>query len=206
MKCHHHPTMGWLVFLSTPQDTHLAWPKTNDARKHTWRRESMLLSQRLQSGVIIAHAIFPQSSQLVLISSLLPYLSLTRFLAFPPSLQTAQSSLPGFKTTRPFWSLNRSFCFLFLSRRKRLSSAHYKRSQHSGAMLETPARRKKKQKTLKLIWQGKITGDLSQQTQNQQPHRRCIAKLPIPTVSSGILEYNIGAGLEKHIVIRKGRL
>lgn len=201
--------MGWLVFLSKPQDTHLAWLKTNDARKHTWRKESILLSQRLQSGMIIAHNIFLQSSQLVLISSLLPYLSLTRFLAFSPSLQTAQSSLPRFKTTRPFWSLNRSFCFLFLSRRKRLSSAHYKRSQHSGAMLETPARKKNKQKktkTLKLIWQGKITGDLSQQTQNQQPHRRCIAKLPISTVSSGILEYNIRAELEKHIVIRKERL
>lgn len=121
---------------------YLPWLKTNDAHKHTWRRESMLLSQRLQSGMIIAHTICLQSSQCILISSLLPYLSLTRFLAFSPSLQTAESSLPRFKTTRPFWSLNRSFCFLFLSRWKRLSSAHYKRSQHSGAMLATPGRKK----------------------------------------------------------------
>lgn len=149
MKCHHRPTMGWLVLLSTPQDTHLPWLKTNDAHKHTWRRESMLLSQRLQSGMIIAHNICLRSSQCLLVSPLLPYLSLTRFLAFFPSLQTAESSLPRFKTTRPFWSLNRSFCFLFLSRRKRLSSAHYKRSQHSGTMLETPARKKRKKKNPK---------------------------------------------------------
>lgn len=35
VKCHHRPAMGWLVFLSVPQDTHLAWLKTNDAHKHT---------------------------------------------------------------------------------------------------------------------------------------------------------------------------
>lgn len=141
MKCHHRPTLGWPVFLSAPQDTHLPWLKTSDAHKHTWRREYLLLSQRLQSGMIIAHNICLQSSQCVLVSCLLPYLSFTRFLAFFPSLQTAESSLPKFKTTRPFWSLNRSFCFLFPSRRKRLSSAHYKRSRHSGTMLETPARK-----------------------------------------------------------------
>lgn len=73
-------------------------------------------------------------------SSLFPYLSLTFSLAFSPSLETAERSVPRFETTRPFWSLNRSFCFLFLSRRKRLSSAHYKRSQRAGAKLGTPAR------------------------------------------------------------------
>lgn len=35
VKGHYHPTMGWLVFLSTPQDTLLPWLKTRDARTHT---------------------------------------------------------------------------------------------------------------------------------------------------------------------------
>lgn len=68
-----------------PQYTHLPWLKTNDAHKHTWRRESMLVSQRLQSGTIIAHTICLQSSQCALISSLLPYLSLSLSLASSPS-------------------------------------------------------------------------------------------------------------------------
>lgn len=203
MKCHHHPTIGWLVFLSTPQDTHLPWLKTNDVHKHTWRRESMLLSQRLHSGTIIAHTICLQSSQCVLISSLLPYLSLS--LASSPSPLLSKQPRVACQGSK----------LLALSGLQTGHFVFYSCPDGNGYHLPTTKghntpvqcwKRPPEKKTLKLIWQGKITGDLSQQTQNQQPHRRCIAKLPISTVSSGILEYNIRAGLEKHIVIRKGRL
>lgn len=132
----------WVGLSSSvqPQDTHLPWLKTR-----TWTRgegkaccstrgfnQGPLLLTLFVFGVHSAYS-FPLCFHISF--------SLASFPS-PPSLQTAESSLPRFKTTRPFWSLNRSFCFLFLSRRKRLSSAHYKRSQHSGAMLETPARKK----------------------------------------------------------------
>lgn len=39
VKGHYRPTVRWLVFLGTPQDTLLPWLQTRDVHKHTYTRQ-----------------------------------------------------------------------------------------------------------------------------------------------------------------------
>lgn len=50
VKGHYHPTVRWLVFLGTPQDTLLLRLKTGDVHKHITEDKSYCTGQRLRPG------------------------------------------------------------------------------------------------------------------------------------------------------------
>lgn len=57
-KRHHQPTMGWLVFPSRPQDTHLPWLKTSDAQKYTHGEEKAYCSAGNFNQGWLLHTLF----------------------------------------------------------------------------------------------------------------------------------------------------